>query len=140
MIWIWVTVIVVSLLLEFFTWDLLFLWYAVGALVALLLEACGVSWQIQTVVAAVVSFVTLISLRRLAMRFLKIDNKSDTNVHALVGKQFVLLSEIAPSKNGSVKVSGIVWTAVGETYHTAIAQGTLVTVLRVEGNKLIVTQ
>ncbi len=138
MIWVWIGIMVISLILEALTWDMLCFWYAIGALVALPLAALGVPEWIQILVMAVVSFGTMLSLRPILCRRLNC-RKTATNTEALIGKQLPLLSEIAPNRPGTVKVFGIVWTAIGQDYTTAIPQGTVVIVTGVEGNKLIVS-
>ncbi len=138
MVWVWLGILVISLILEGLTWDLLCFWYAIGALVALPLAIFGVPEWIQIVVMAVVSFGTMLSFRPILCRRLNC-RKTATNTDALIGKQLPLLSDIAPNQPGTVKVFGVTWTAVGKAYDTTIPCGTVITVTGVEGNKLIVS-
>ena len=71
--------------------------------------------------------------RRLATR------REATNADRYVGMQGVVLQTIDNVQGkGQVKVQGSVWTARSETEDTAIPEKATVTVVRIEGARLIV--
>ena len=59
-----------------------------------------------------------------------------TNTHALLGKRAVVVNEISPIQNGMVKIGGESWAASSEF---TCSVGSVVKVLRIEGNRVIVT-
>jgi membrane protein implicated in regulation of membrane protease activity len=80
----------------------------------------------------------VIATRRLCRRFIEA-NKEKTNVDAIIGKDAYVTEEIDNLQGlGEVKVGGLAWSARSQDGEK-IAVGTLVTVLEVQGVKLIVT-
>ncbi|MFA5306243.1 MAG: NfeD family protein [Candidatus Babeliales bacterium] len=60
-----------------------------------------------------------------------------TNVNALIGQEGTVTETIEPRKTGRVKIRGEEWQAVC-LEPQILQKGTLVKVIRIEGNKLIV--
>lgn len=135
MIWIWLGVIVVSLVFEFLSVSMTSLWFAVGGLASLILSAVGVGiiWQVTTF--SIISLVCLLSLRKLALKFLYRNKEEKTNTESLVGKQFVLLSEIDENKLGEIKINGVVWSCKSDKF---IPANSKIEVVAIDGNKLVV--
>jgi membrane protein implicated in regulation of membrane protease activity len=67
-------------------------------------------------------------------------NKSATNANSLIGKDTTLLTPISFDNVGSVKVNGIVWTAIAENDMINIEAGKVVSITAIQGNKLIVKE
>ena len=122
----WLIALVVFLVIEAATLGLATIWFAGGALVALIAAMCGAGIVIQIVLFLVVSLILLFFTRPLAVRFLNKDTLK-TNVDRVVGMEGVVTEEIS-NLAGTGKVS------LGGT----IPVDAVVTVLRVEGVKLIV--
>ena len=135
-VYIWLAVVVVCLVVEFITFELVSVWISIGAFVSMILALCGVGVEIQLVCAVVISVVSLLSLRKLALKFLN-KNKDKTNVYALVGKVVKLLTRCDEDDVGSAKINGVVWSIKEENDGT-IEAGEYAKVTRVDGNKLIV--
>lgn len=135
-IWIWVAVIVLSLVVEFSTLDMVSLWTAIGGVIALILAATGVKLEIQLIVFFVVSIVLLLSLRKIALKYL-LKNNTKTGTDALIGKTFRLLSPITEDEMGTIKINGVVWNVTTEN-NTEITEGEKVEIVRLQGNKFIV--
>ena len=138
MIWVWLGIIVFSLIAEFISVSMTSLWFAFGGLVSLILASTGkvdILWQV--IVFVLVSLAFLISLRKLALKFLfKKDEK--TNVDALAGKEFFLLTEINEQNAGTLKMDGVVWSCISVNEKETIPEGTKVQIVEVKGNKLVV--
>ncbi len=60
-----------------------------------------------------------------------------TNVDALIGEEALVIQTIEPRGTGRVKVKGEEWPAVADQ-HTILQKGTLVHIVRIDGNKLLV--
>ena len=134
----WLIALVVFLVIEAATLGLATIGFAGGALVALIAAMCGAGIVIQIVLFLVVSLVLLFFTRPLAVRFLNKDTLK-TNVDRVVGMEGVVTEEISNlAGTGKVSLGGNVWTARTENEGGTIPVDAVVTVLRVEGVKLIV--
>lgn len=113
MIWVWLAVVAVSLIVEFLSFDLTSIWFAVAGMVSLILSAIeGVSWEVQLVVFIVLSAVLLIFIRKICRKTLLKNTNTKTNVDAYAGKRTKLLKEIGTDENfGEVKFNGVIWQA-----------------------------
>ena len=133
----WLAALIVFLLAEAATVGLVSLWFAGGALVALITALCGGKLWLQIVLFFVVSGVLLACLRPFVRRFVT-PRKVRTNADRAVGQEALVTERIDPlSGTGAVKVGGIEWTARSEG-GTVIEPGVLVRVLRSEGAKVTV--
>lgn len=138
-VYIWLGITAAALVIEFLTTEMVSVWFAGGGVVAMLLAGVGLGWYFHVPAFIVVSFMLMLCFRRLVMK--KLD-KGDvkTNADSVIGKDFELLSDIGFNKAGSIKVNGVVWTAIAEDEKTEIPAGTIVVVQRIEGNKYIVKE
>lgn len=136
--WVWIGIIVVSVVVEAVTLDLISVWFAFGAIVPLILSAIGgVSWVVQLVVFIVTSALLIIFLRKIAIKFLFKNSEGKTNLDLYIGKRTRMLEKTDFEHVGSVKVNDIVWSAVEESGQT-IEKDEIVEIVKVSGNKLIV--
>ena len=134
----WLVALIVFLVIEAATLGLATIWFAGGALVALIAAMCGAGIVIQIVLFLVVSLVLLFFTRPFAVRFLNKDTLK-TNVDRVVGMEGVVTEEISNlAGTGKVSLGGNTWTARTESEGGIIPKETVVEVLRVEGVKLIV--
>ena len=136
-IWVWVAVIVVSLIIEFTTMEITSIWFSIGGLIALILAALTVSAEIQVIVFIVVSAGLLLTLRRWAKNKLLSSSNEPTNLDLLKQEKLKLLSPITSTEKGTLKFNGIIWNAISEN-NEPIEQDAFVKVVEIKGNKLIV--
>lgn len=140
MIYIWLGILVLSLVVEAFTTELISIWIAGGALIAMILSAIdGVPYYAEIIVCVVLSIVLIISTRPLCKKFLKRNNRK-TNIDTIIGTQCAVTEEITPLKHGKVKIFGVEWTAISSDESLTIAKGHIVEVVAIDGNKLIVKE
>ena len=138
MLWIWVAVIVLSIIIEVFTMEIVSIWLTFGAIIPLILAATGkVNWLIQLVVFFVVSTVLIVSLRKVTKKFLLKNATEKTNLNALIGQKFRMLERTDFETIGSIKINGVVWSAVGLDRQT-IEKDDIVEIVNVSGNKMVV--
>ena len=137
MIVVWLAVALAMLVIEALTVGLTTIWFAAGALVALIAALLDLSIGVQIVVFLAVSICLLVFTRKIFVEKLKAGSEK-TNVDALVGEKAVVVSPIHPYEVGQVKVGGQIWTAVGPDPELSISEGTLIQVQAVEGVKLVV--
>ena len=133
----WLVAMVLFGVLEAVTVGLTSIWFAVGALAALIAASLGAFALVQVVVFLVVSFVTLLLVRPLAQRFVN-DRKVATNADRVIGREAVVTEDIDNIQGkGRVSISGADWTARAQE-DRPIPAGSKVRVLRIEGVKVIV--
>ena len=138
MIVFWLAVALVMLVIEALTVGLATIWFAAGALVALLAALLDFSIAVQIVLFLAVSICLLVFTRKIFVEKLKAGSEK-TNVDALVGEKGVVISPIHPYEVGQVKVGGQVWSAVGKNPDETFAVDQLVKINAIEGVKLVVT-
>ena len=135
---IWLAVFVLSIIIEATTAELVSIFFAVGSLVALIISFIPkVDWWIETVIFVVISGVSLLGLRPLMNKLLKRE-KRNTNIDEMIGKKGIMIKEYDEFNYGEIKVNGIIWNAVNVIEKETIKANEVVTIVGVQGNKLIV--
>jgi len=137
---IWFGVLVLSIIVEALTPELLSVWFGLGAIVALILSIIeGIPWWVELIVFMVVSVVSLLALRPIIKKYAK-TNKTASNIDEIVGKKGKMIKSCDEINHGEVKINGVIWTAIGADGHQNIKEDSLVEVVAIEGNKLIVKE
>lgn len=135
---IWLILMIAFLLLETTTVMLISVWFAAGALVALILSLFSLPLPVQVIAFAVVSCGLLALLRPLVQKFLK-PKIVKTNLDSVIGSIGPVTVAIENNTAvGQVKLGAMYWTARSTTGEP-IPEGTLVRVDRIEGVKVFVT-
>ena len=134
---VWVAVMLIFLIVEAATAGLTCIWFAIGALAALIAALFGAPLWLQIIWFFVISFVTLYFTRPLVKKY--VNSKSQpTNADMVIGKEALVTEAIDNVEGvGAVAVGGKVWTARSADGQP-VETGSIVTVLRIEGVKLIV--
>lgn len=135
-IWIWVAVVAISLIIEFSTLEMVSLWTAIGGMIALILAACDVKLEIQLIVFFAVSIILLLSLRKIALKYL-LKNNNKIGTDSLIGTKHTLLTSIKEDSLGTIKINGVTWNVKTEN-GKEIEAGEKVEIVAVKGNKFIV--
>lgn len=131
---IWFVVFLIALVLEIATINLVSLWFAIGALAAMLTAYFTDSIVMQIIVFIVVSIVSLLITKPLVRKF-KGFSITPTNFDRVIGKTGEVIKEINDNNYGEVKIFGNTWTA---TSKQELKVGDRVKVLNIDGVKLIV--
>lgn len=135
---VWFALMVVLILLEANTVTLVSIWFATGALAALIASLCGAQLWLQVVLFFLVSVVLLLLLRPITRKHFK-PKLTKTNVDSVIGSTGVVTAPIDNvMATGTVKLGAMEWTA-RSTSGQVIEAGTLVTVDKIEGVKVFVT-
>ena len=133
----WLSLLVLFLLIEAASISLTTIWFACGALVALIASALNANIWLQITLFLVVSFLTLIFTRPLARKWL-LPKKEATNLDQIIGKLGKVTEPIDNlAQTGEVFIDGKSWTARTEDGKT-IPEGATVSAVRISGVKLIV--
>ena len=105
-IWIWLGIVVVALVLEFVTLELVSIWFAFGGFVALIMSACGASVESQWIVFGIISLACILGLRKVSLKLLqKDDNHKITSKELTIGSTTELLEPISETHKGLIKVN-----------------------------------
>lgn len=133
----WFVLFLVLLMVEVITVTLTCIWFAVGALVALILALFDVPILIQFIVFAIVSIVLMIFTKPVLARKL-LANREKTNYESVIGQSAKVTEEINNMDNkGTVMLNGLEWSA-RSVDDRVIGIDTIVEVVKVEGVKVIV--
>ena len=135
----WLVAMIVLLVVEAIIPGLVSIWFALGALAALIAALTGAPLWLQGLWFILVSVVTLALTRPLAKKFVNA-RTVPTNADVILGKECVVTEAIDNVLGtGAVTVGGKVWTARMDREDGRAAVGDRVRALRIEGVKLIVT-
>src|SRR5436309_4426841 len=86
--------------------------FAIGAAVAAIVDVAGAGGLASWIAFVAVSVVTLLFLRPIARRHMRMPAQIRTGTAALIGKQALVLERIANDEGvGCVRLDGEVWTA-----------------------------
>lgn len=134
----WLVLMVVFLIVEASTVTMVSLWFAAGALSAMIVSLLGGAVWLQTVVFLAVSAGLLIALRPLVRKYIT-PRLTATNIDSVIGSTGLVTVAIDNvSAAGQVKLGAMVWTA-RSTSGAPVPEGTLVRVDKIEGVKVFVT-
>ena len=138
--WIWIAVIVIAIIIEVMTDQLVSIWFVPGAVLATVLDFFTVSPIWQVLIVLVLAFAGILFVRKTLTK-LKLDQASKTNIDAIIGERCVVSEKIDTfAGRGQVKVKGQIWSARGLKDDDVFEPGTTLTVVGVEGVKLICKQ
>ena len=138
MVTLWLVVLIVSIGVEVATLGLTSIWFAGGAVVAVIVAAFHGPVWLQILLFFAVSLLLLFFTRPIAVRYFNKD-RVRTNVESMIGRQAIVTSEIDNLQGiGQVTVGGQEWSARTEADGMNLQPGTVVDIVAVNGVKLIV--
>lgn len=134
----WLAAMVLLLIIEGAVPGLVSIWFALGALAALLAAILHAPVWLQVTWFVVVSVVSLILTRPLARKYVN-SKTQPTNADMLIGSDCVVREKIDNLRGtGAVLAQGKEWTARMENGEASAEAGEIVRIVRIEGVKLIV--
>ncbi len=137
-VFLWLALMVIFIVAEIITVGLTSIWFAGGALVALLSGMAGFPPLGQIVLFFVVSFALLFFTRPFALKYVKPHNVK-TNYEELIGKQVRVTSRIDNREGtGTAVFNGQEWSARSIKDEAVIEAGQIATVVEIKGVKLYV--
>ena len=137
MVFVWLVIAVVLGIFEAATVALVSIWFAIGAVAAMVPAYFNAPFWVQILVFILVSALCFVFTRPFFKKIIRV-NKQPTNVDRLVGQEGVATDDIENIEcRGKAFISGLTWSARSETGEL-IPQGAVVTVKKIEGATLIV--
>ena len=131
---------IVLLIVEGLVPGLVSIWFALGALAALLSALAGAPLWLQIIWFLIVSVASLALTRPLAKKYIN-SRIQPTNADLTIGRECIVTEKIDNIRGtGAVAVGGKIWTARSAEDEKSPDIGDVVTVVRIEGVKLIVTE
>lgn len=137
MLWIWIGLIVIFVIVEAATVQLVTVWFAVGGIAGLIAYAFGLEIWMQILIFAVVSAVALAVTRPFVKKITK-GRKQPTNADRYIGQEATVTEPISNElSTGAVRIGGLEWTA-RTVDNSEVDKGERVVVEAIEGAKLLV--
>lgn len=134
---VWLGLAVILVIIEGMTMGLTTIWFALGALISMLLAFFHIPIPWQILIFLVISGILLVFTRPVAVKKLKIGGVK-TNSEGLIGKSCTVTEAIPENENGGVKINGQHWRAAS-VKGTSITEGTRVIIEKIEGVTLYVS-
>lgn len=135
---VWLAAMIILIVIEIVTVGLTTIWFAIGALAAVIVTMLGGGVVAQLVVFLVVSFGMLIFTRPFAVKYIN-SARTRTNYEGIIGKVVRITQEVDNvAGKGCAVVNGQDWTVRAADDAVQIAAGSLAKVVDIKGVKLIV--
>ncbi len=137
---VWLTAIILFLALEAATASLCSIWFAGGALTALIAAACGAGIRLQLLLFVAISSVLFFTLRPMASCYVK-RKREKTSLEPFAGRRAVVQEPIDnEAETGSVRLGDETWLARAARDGEKFEKGQAVKIVRVGGAKLFVEE
>ena len=134
----WLIAAGIFFIAEMVTVGFLIFWLGFGALAAMLVSFITSNIIIQTAVFVVVSVLLIILTKPLINKYVLNQETVPTNAYRIIDQKGIVVSAITDANHvGQVKIDGEIWSAISNS-GTPIAKGTEVTVLKIDGVKVVV--
>lgn len=135
---IWIIILIVALFLEAITTALVSIWFALGAVGAMIASVLECSETVQLIVFVVVTAISLIFTKSIIKK-LTADGYTPTNGELDIGAMAVVIQDIDSSKfAGRIRLNGVDWPAV-DVNNGIIKVGQMVVIKRRECNIMYVS-
>lgn len=138
MVFLWLVLTIIFIFAELITIGLFSIWFAAGAVGALLVAIAGGGIGLQIVVFLIISIGLLAATRPWAKRFVnaRIQN---TNIDALIGEEIRIRERVSNmDQTGVAVVHGKEWTVRSTKDSEIIESGETARIVEIQGVKLIV--
>ncbi len=136
----WLIALVLFIFIEIATMGLTTIWFAGGALIAVIAAALGAPVILQIVLFFAASLALLYFTRPVAVKYFNKD-RVKTNAESLVGRQAIVISEINNLQGiGQVTVGGQEWSARTAEDDMDLPVGSVADIVAIHGVKLIVKE
>lgn len=136
-VFIWLAVIVVTIVIEIITVGLTSIWLTGGGLAALVVCLLGGHWGLQLAVFFIVTFVLIYFTRPWALKYIE-SRKTATNYEEVIGKTVRIIEAVDNVREtGKAIYNGMEWTARAEEDAETFSVDEQARVVKVQGVKLI---
>ena len=135
---VWLIIAAILFVGEIITAGFLLLWFAIAAIVAMLVSFTTTNLFIQTLIFLIVSVILIIFTRPLLSKYTKGDN-TVMNSQTIVGKTAIVTEDISLlNSTGQINVDGEIWSAKTDNPDLTIPKGSKVEIIGIDGVKACV--
>lgn len=138
MIGVWIVFIIVTIIIEIETLDLISIWFTLGAVGALIAAALDADLLIQVGIFISISILLLLATRPLAKGMSK-KQRIATNADRVVGMIGIITKEVTPYQLGEIKVDYSLWRATNLNNQT-FEVGEKALIKAISGTKLVIAK
>lgn len=136
----WLIILIAAVGIEAASLGLTSIWFAGGALFALIAAALNAPMIIQILLFLIISLILLFFTRPIAVKYFN-KERVKTNVEGLVGRQAIVTSEIDNLQGtGQIIIGGQEWSARSLDEKAKLPAGAVVVIAAISGVKLIVKE
>lgn len=134
----WLVLMIVFVIAELISVGLTSIWFAAGALVALIAAIAGGQLWLQVVLFVVISIALLAATRPWARKYLN-SRLVRTNADTLIGQRIRITERVSNlDQTGAAVVNGQEWTVRAKNAQDIFEVGEFAVILEIQGVKLIV--
>ena len=138
MVWIWISVLILAVIIEMLTDQLISIWFAPGALVGIVLAFFDAREELQVVIFLVVSITGILLGKLVIEKYLPRASNAKTNIEAIIGEKCIVTEKIDNFAGcGQAKVNGQIWSARSVDEDGVFEVGEILIIVAIEGVKLI---
>ena len=135
---IWLIIAGACLIAEMVTVGFLIFWFAIGALITMIVSFFIDNVIIQTTIFIISSTILIFATKPFVKKFTNSTPDIKTNAYSIIDKTAIVTQDInSIDGTGQIKVGGEIWSAVGEN-DSNIPKGTEVKIKEIKGVKAIV--
>lgn len=134
----WIVLIIITIVVELETTNLVTIWFTIGAVGALISSTLGLPPFLQVGIFALVSLILLILTRPLTRKMMKTEIIK-TNADKVIGMNGIVTKAILPNEIGEIKVDHALWRAINLQAQT-FEVGEKAQINAISGIKLIVSK
>lgn len=136
-VFIWLAVIILTIIIEIITVGLTSIWLTGGGIAALVVCLLGGHWGLQLAVFFVVTFILIYFTRPWALKYIE-SRKTATNYEEVIGKTVRIIEDVDNVKEtGKAIYNGMEWTARAKVDTETFSLNEQARVVGVQGVKLI---
>lgn len=130
----WLIMAGLCIIIESITVGFFVFWFAIGALISLVVSLFIDNFLIQAIVFVIASSLLILFTKPLVKKFLNSPNTKPTNVYSIIGKEGIVLEDIdSINSTGKVKVEGELWSAIADEN---LEKDSKIKVIGIDGVKL----
>ena len=135
--WFWLAIIVLAMIVEICTDQLVSIWFIPGAIVAIIFDFLNLNLLWQVLIFLTLSVIGIILGKKYLLKS-KGTTETKTNIDAIIGEKCIVTEKIDNFAGcGQARVKGQIWSARGVGENDVFEAGEVLRVVAIEGVKLI---
>ena len=133
----WLAVVIIAVIVEVETFQIVSIWFAASGLVTMALAAFNCSFEVQIIVFICLSVVLFLISRPIVKKLNKTKSENST-VESLIGEEVIVIKEIPVGGIGEIKAKYERYSAIVCDHNISI--DTKYKIKEIRGNKVIVEE